>query len=108
MIHDLLYILRNHQGKDNPISADDLLVGMRNFGYEISGLPELRELIHDARLLHHLICSSGRGYFIPTTLNEALAFVEDKLRDPARDLMHTARVVRQAAREHFGGQLRML
>lgn len=106
-IADLIVVLQRHRGEGNEISADELLATMRSRGHDIAGLPTLRALVHDARMQHEIICSNAKGYYMATCLEEAKAFAE-RLRDPSRDMMHTARVVRQSAVAKFGGQLRMM
>jgi hypothetical protein len=108
MISDLLLILQWHRGEGNEISAECLLATMCSRGHDLPGLPSLRALVRDARLQRHVICSNDKGYFLPTTLNEAMNSINRRLRDPAGDQMHTARILRQAAREQFGGQLRLI
>jgi hypothetical protein len=108
MIPDLLLVLLHHQGRDHAISADELLTAMRHRGHDIPGLPALRGLIHDARQQRHVICSGDEGYFLPTTLSEAINSINERLRDPAGDQMRTARILRQAAREQFGRQLQLM
>lgn len=108
MISDLMVVLAAHQGAANAISADELLATMRRRGHDIPGMPSLRGLVHDARLQRKLICSCDHGYFLPTTLNEAIDAINERFRDPAADQLRTARILRQTAREQFGGQLRLM
>lgn len=107
MFHDLIRILMHHRGKGNEISAAALLLTMNQQGANLSGLPDLRALVHSARLNGNLIASNDAGYFLPSNLNEAMEFIDDRLRHPAGDQMHTARVLRNLARRQFGGQLGM-
>ncbi len=108
MIPDLLCILANHQGRENAISAECLLAIMRNHGWDLPALNALRGLIHDARQQGHVIASSGAGYFLPLTLDEALESIRLRLMDPAADQLRTARIMRRAAIRQFGGQLRLI
>lgn len=108
MIADLMVVLAAHQGAANAISADELLATMRRRGHKLPHMKNLRDLIHDARQARHVIASCQAGYFLPTTLNEAMDSINRTLRTPGGDLMHTARILRQAAREQFGGQLRLM
>lgn len=108
MIGDLLLILMMHQGRDHAISADNLLTALRTYGQAISGLPDLRQLIHDARQLGHLIASSQEGYYLPTNLKEATEYINEVWTAPSLDRLKTRRIQRRRAYELFGRQLRMI
>ena len=108
MILSLMSILMFHHGQDRAISAECLLERMRRSGLDISGLPDLRGLIHDARQAGNLIASCEKGYYLPVDLRDALHYVDRQFRIPARDELQTARIQRRRAVEIFGGQLRML
>lgn len=105
----LLHILEFHRGRNQAISADELLMRMKRFGCDVPSLPAMRDLVHDARKDRHLIASCDAGYFLPVDLAEATEFIE-KLRTPAIDMLHTARIMRTQARQEFGEgqQLRMI
>lgn len=68
---------------------------------------QLRDILHRLRQDGELIASSGRGYFRPASLQEALDYVDRQFRRPARDQFYTARVQRDAAKAKFGQQLEL-
>lgn len=103
----ILDCLRWHIGESQAISADDLLYMLRSFGSEVHNVSQLRGMIRDLRQAGQLIGSCQRGYFIPDTLAEALAYVEREFRGPARDQLKTARRQREAAKMRFGGQMEL-
>lgn len=109
MIPALLRILDYHRGRDAAISADDLMQRMCTQGYDIPGLPEMRDLVHDARKAGHLIASCKDGYFLPIERVEADEFL-GRLRKPALDMLHTYRIMRNRARHQFPDpqQMRMM
>lgn len=91
--------LEPHVGSTNAMPAAELLAEIRSLGFIVTE-PQLRETIRQMRKVGHLICSDAGGYFLPRDKAEAFAFT-DRLREPARDLLHTARVLRGAARNAF-------
>lgn len=103
---NITWIMSAHVGAEKPISATDLTKALVTHDHDITEAA-LRNTIHDMRQRGYLIASSKDGYYLPSNLQEAMAYVDDQLRTPARDMLQTVRRQRQAAREHFGGQLSM-
>lgn len=98
----VLDILASHRGKENSIPLSELsghFEGLKGW--------EMRDLIHEMRQDGILIASSPSGYYLPSTLNEALHYIEIQFRVPSRDQLRTARIQRQAAQRQFGGQFEM-
>ncbi len=98
------WVMSAHVGEPQALPADDLAASLKRSGHDLT-ISALRGVIHDMRQRGYLIASSQAGYFIPASLNEALAYVDAQLRVPARDVLQTARRQRQAALEQFGGQM---
>ncbi len=98
----LTWIMGAHVGPENAISVDDLDRQLKMHEKEVQNV---RQTIHDMRQKGYLVSSSPTGYFLPRNLNEAMDYIDTQLRTPARDILQTVRRQRQAAREHFGGQL---
>ena len=93
-------ILDQHIGEENAISWADLC-------WQVDpniDAGELRGIIREMRKTESLICSSTRGYYKAKDFKEIKNFT-DRLRKPARDQMHTARIMRDAGRRHFFGQI---
>lgn len=108
MIARLLQVLMMHQGRDRAIPAEQLLSILRTYGCDLTGLPELRGLIHAARQDQHLIASCQDGYYLPVDLPDALQYIEQQFRVPAKDELRTARLQRRRAFELYGQQLPMM
>ena len=100
-------ILDGHIGEENAISWADLCWQVnQQISPDDVNSNELRGIIHDLRQGDSLICSSQRGYYRPKDYGEVKDFT-DRLRQPSRDQLLTARIQRDAARRHFAGQLDM-
>ena len=99
-------ILDQHVGEENAISWADLCWQVnRSINSDVNS-NDLRGIIHDMRKSRVLICSSSKGYYRPKDYNEVKNFT-DRLRQPARDQLLTARILRDAARNEFAGQMEM-
>ncbi len=103
---NITWIMSAHVGAEKPISASDLMKALITHSHDITEAA-LRNTIHDMRQQGYLIASSKDGYYLPSNLQEAMAYLDDQLRTPARDMLQTVRRQRNAAREQFGGQLSM-
>ncbi len=102
----ITWAMSAHIGSERPIRAESLAAAIE--GDDKIGIPALRTAIHEMRQRGYLIASGQDGYFLPKDLSEAMAYVEEQLRTPARDMLRTVRRQREAARQQFGGQLTML
>ena len=95
-------ILNQHIGEENAIPWAELCWQV-NPDMDAN---ELRGIIREMRKSESLICSSPHGYYKAKDYDEVKNFT-DRLRQPSRDQLHTARVMRDAARRQFAGQLNM-
>ena len=106
-IADLIeYILDQHNGQENAISWEDLTFKVNNEYLTPVDAKVVRDVIHDLRKNKSLICSSPKGYYRPSSWQEVKEFT-DRLRDPSRDQLATARILRDAGRRKFFGQMPM-
>jgi hypothetical protein len=106
-VKDLIeYIMDQHIGEENAISWDDLTNLVNNQYLTRVDPKNIRDIIHELRKNQSLICSSSKGYYRPKDWQEVKEFT-DRLRDPSRDQLATARILRDAGRRKFFGQLPM-
>jgi hypothetical protein len=93
-----------HHGVAYAMSAADLIQQLQWRGFPSIRMAQMRAEIHDMRKAGILIASGQSGYYIPQALAEVLAFVDEVYRQPSRDQLHTARILREQGRRAFGGQ----
>lgn len=95
-------------GEGNAVTQDALLRWLHSHSPEtVNEIPNTRELlrlIHDMRQAGYLIASSARGYFKPSSLDEAKNYIKGMFDSRALDLLKTRSAQKRATINLFGRQ----
>src|SRR5271157_314380 len=93
----ILNVIRSRgRGVNTAIGADSLASKASTyFGRPIHSR-EVRQTIHDLRMLDLPICSGAQGFFWPDCLQDVLETANSEFRGEARSMLLTARKLREA------------